>query len=259
MDSQAVSNRVCVLIANTQSVAAFQEVYQGVQDGPATIFFYALLVVMALGVAGCSDRGDYGRHDPSLFSKTYTSSIASARRYLGEEQDYDLPLTASEDALRTRALDMVAIRRTGVVAQIIPARSGDGFAHVAATIEDVKVDHHRFSRFMEAAKKVMAIDEARAGRLKGLDALMSQRQAFAVVERRGRNNLLIRDGVRLMRERSTQYRELLVQLPVERPEVPLGELQSAYDGFHEEVVLFHSEIDQRAHMRLGQNGKQSAK
>lgn len=214
---------------------------------------------MAFSVAGCSDQGDYGRHDPSLFSKTYTSSMGSVRHYLGEEQDYDLPLTASEDALRTRALDMASIQYVGVAAQIIPAHNGDGFSHVAAIIEDVKVDHQRFSRFAEAAKKVMAIDEARAARLKGLDALTARRQSSAADERRGRNNLLIRDGVRAMRERSTDYRELLVQLPVERPQVPLGELQSAYDAFHEEVVLFHGEIDQRAHMRLGQNGKPSVK
>ncbi len=229
------------------------------QDRPASIFSYTLLAVMAFGIAGCTDQGDYGRHDPSLFSKTYTSSIASVRHYLGEEQDYDLPLTASEDALRTRAYDMASIQMIGVVAEIIPARGGDGFARVAAIIEDVKVDHQRFLHFVEAARKVMAIDEARAIRLKGLDALTARRQSFAANERRGRNDLLIREGVRAMRERSTKYRELLVQLPVERPEVPLGELQSAYEGFHEEVVLFHGEIDQRAHMRLGESRKKSMK
>ncbi len=229
------------------------------QDRPASIFSYILLEAMAFGIAGCTDQGDYGRHDPSLFSKTYTSSIASARHYLGEEQDYDLPLTASEDALRTRAYDMASIQMIGVAAEIIPARDGDGFARVAAIIEDVKVDHQRFLRFVEAARKVMAIDEARAIRLKGLDALTARRQSFAANERRGRNDLLIRDGVRAMRERSTKYRELLVQLPVERPEVPLGELQSAYDRFHEEVVLFHGEIDQRAHLQLGESRRKSMK
>ena len=229
------------------------------QDRPVTIFSYSLLAVIAFGVTGCSDQGDYGRHDPSLFSKTYTSSIASARHYLGEERDYDLPLTASEDALRTRALDMAAIQYIGIAAQIIPSPDGDGFSHVAAIIEDVKVDHQRFSSFVEAARKVMQIDEARADRLHGLDALTARRQSTAATERRGRNNQLMRDGVRTMRERSKTYRELLVQLPVERPDVPLGELQTAYEAFHEDVVQFHGEIDQRAHMKLGQSARSSTK
>ncbi len=229
------------------------------QDRPATIFSYCLLAAMAFGIAGCSDQGDYGRPDPSLFSKTYTSSIASVRHYLGEERDYDLPLTASEDALRIRALDMASIRNIGIVTQFRPAPSGDGFARVAALIADVKVDHQRFSHFVEAAKKVMAIDEARADRLRGLDALTARRQSLAANERRGRNDLLIREGVRSMRERSAEYREQLMHLPVEWPEVPLGELQSAYERFHEEVVLFHGEIDQRAHLRLGDSARQSRK
>ncbi len=242
-------------IADIQEVAVFQEVCQGVQDKPATIFSYLLLTSIAFGFSGCSDRGDYGRPDPSLLSKTYTSSIASARHYLGEEQEYDLPLTASEDALRSRALDMASIQYAGVAALVILPRTGDGFSYVAAITQDVKVDHQRFSSFVEAARKVMLIDEARADRLMGLDALTARRQDFAATQRRGRNNLLIREGVRAMRERSAQYRTLLVQLPVERPEVPLLELQTAYDRFHEEVVLFHGEIDQRAHMKLGQTGK----
>ena len=236
-------------------VAAFQEVHQGVQDRPASIFSYCLLVVIAFGVAACSDQGDYGRHDPSLFSKTYTSSLAAAHHYLGEEQDYDLPLTASEDALRTRALDMASIPFAGVAAQNPVPMGGDGFAHVAAIVHDVKVDHQRFSSFIEAARKVMQIDEARADRLKGLDALTAKRQLFAATQRRGRNELLIREGVRTIRERSNTYRELLVQLPVERPDIPLGELQTAYEAFHEDVVQFHGEIDQRVHMRLGASGK----
>ena len=238
-----------------QWVVAFQEVCQTVQDRSARIFFLPLLALLSIGISGCSNQGDYGRHDPSLLSKTYTSTLSTAQHFLGEERDYDLPLTASEDALRTRADDLRSIPFAGVLAEVVPPSGSDGYSHVAAITENLKVDHQRFGSFVEAARKVMQIDEARANRLEGLDALTARRQLHAATERRGRNDLLIRNGIRTMRERSAKYRQTLLHLPVEQPDVPLGELQAAYEAFHEDVVQFHSEIDQRAHMKLGASSK----
>lgn len=214
---------------------------------------------MTFGASGCSDRGDLGRHSPSLVSKVYTGTLAKAKDYLGEDVDADLPLTAAEDALRSRSQDMQSIRYSGVISQIVRAPGGDGFSRVAAMTQDLRVDRQRFASFVEAAGKVMQIDNARRTRLKGLDALTARRQSSMVAERREINDKLIRNSVRAMRERSDNYRQNLQLLPVELPNVPLTELQTAHDDFHEDVVRFHAKIDQRAHGQLGRNAKVSLK
>ena len=212
-----------------------------------------LFVVTTLALAACSDRGDLGRHSPSLISRTWTGSLDRARLFLGREEDYDLPLTAAEDALRIRARDMQAISYSGLISQVIPARSGDGFYRVQALIEDLKVERQRFDRFCVAARKVMKIDDARRERLAGLDALTARRQQAVARERRGENDRLIRNAIRLMRRRSGKYRQLLARLPVELPQVPLAELQGAHEAFHEEIVRCHAMIDQHAHRWLGRS------
>ncbi len=211
------------------------------------------------GLAGCSDRGDLGRSSPSLISQTYTGGYNKARQWLGEEEDYDLPLTAAEDALRMRARDMEAIRYVGVASHVAKSYTGDGYAQVAALTQELKVDRQRFADFVEAARKVMQIDAARSRRLQGLDALTTRRQLSVSLRRRGLNDRLIRNGVRAMRFRTKAYKKLLRQLPVERPEVPLTELRQAYEDFQEDVVRFHGEIDQRAHNRLGRTASTSFK
>jgi len=216
--------------------------------------------VLALsGLAACSDRGDLGRSSPSLISKTYTGGLNQARQWLGEEEDYDLPLTAAEDALRKRADDMEAIRYIGVASRVVKTYTGDGYSHVSALTQDLHVDRQRFADFIAAARTVMQIDEARNRRLQGLDALTARRQLSVSLRRRGLNDRLIRNGVRAMRFRARAYKKLLQQLPVEWPQVPLNELQDAYEEFHEDVVRFHGEIDQRAHNRLGQKLSSSYK
>ncbi len=210
-------------------------------------------------VTGCSDRGDLGRHSPSLISKTYTSTLAKAYEVLGEPEDYDLPLTAAEDALRLRAQDMASMGTSGVISQIVRPLHGDGFSRVEAITEDLKVERQRFGRFVEAARQVMRIDQARARVLEGLDAIAARRQKSVAVERRGRNDQIIRQSVRTMRERSLDYQELLKALPVEYPDVPLRELQNAYEAFHEDVVRFHAEIDKYAYMKLGRGRQKSYK
>lgn len=235
-----------------------QEVHQFLQHRSAcrTIAFF-ILILLPLG--GCSDQGDLGRHSPSLVSQTYTGALNKTKIFLGEDEDYDLPLTAAEDALRTRARDMQSIRYAGIVGQIIPARNGDGFLHVAAIMRDVEVDRQRFKRFGEAARKTMHIDDVRHERLAGLDALTARRQFSVATARRGENNRLIRSGGRAMRKRSRRYRQVLERLPVEYPQVPLASLQAVHEDFHEDVVRFHAEIDQHAHMQLGRPARASLK
>jgi len=223
-------------------------------------FFSVVSAVLVLTIlAGCSDRGDLGRSSPSLISKAYTGGYNKARQWLGEEEDYDLPLTGAEDALRMRAHDMEAIRYIGVASRVVKTYTGDGYAHVAALTQDVQVDRQRFAGFVKAARKVMLIDEARSRRLQGLDALTTRRQLSVSLRRRALNDRLIRDGVRAMRFRTRAYKKLLRQLPVERPEIPLYELREAYEDFQEDVVRFHGEIDQRAHNRLGGSARASFK
>ncbi|MCF6198083.1 MAG: hypothetical protein L3J67_01580 [Hyphomicrobiaceae bacterium] len=202
------------------------------------------------GLAACSDRGDLGRSSPSLISKTYMGGLNKARQWLGEEEDYDLPLTAAEDALRKRARDMETIRYVSVATRVAKTYTGDGYSHVSTLTQELHVDRQRFIDFIAAARKVMQIDEARNRRLKGLDALTARRQMSISLKRRGLNDRLIRNGVRTMRARARAYKKLLRQLPVEWPQVPLAELQDVYEDFHEDVVRFHGEIDQRAHNRL---------
>ncbi len=249
----------CRKIAN-HAIDVFQrEVLWIVQDRyplRTTSLFFFLFLPLSLG--GCSDQGDLGRHSPSLISTTTTASLNKVRRLLGEEEDYDLPFTAAEDALRSRARDMLAVRYAGLVSQTVPALHGDGFLRVAAIIEDLKVDRQRFAGFVQAARKVMQIDEARYERLAGLDALTARRQASVARKRRARNDELIRNGVRGMRERSLRYRQFMTRLPVEYPDVPLDELQAAFEEFHEDVVRFHAQIDRRAHRLLGTSSRRRA-
>ena len=215
--------------------------------------FIALLGLCLPVLTGCANQGDLGRSSPSLLAKTYVSGLNRARHLLGEEEDYDLPLTAAEDALRVRHDDLLALRLAGVVGRVIRAHRGDGFAHVEALIEDLRVDHQQFLAFVTAARKVMRIDEARHRRLADLDALGARRQLLRVRQRRATNDGLIREGVRAMRLRSQAYERLLRDLPLEWPNVPLDELRDAYEKFHEDVVLFHGEIDRRAYEKLGQS------
>jgi hypothetical protein len=231
-----------------------QEVPWDVQNRPATRYIFSLLsFLIASATGGCSDRGDLGRHSPSLVTKTYTGAFSKAREFLRVDDDYDLPLTAAEDALRSRAEDLQAISYAGVLAEIVRPPGSDGFSRVEAIVQDVRVDRKRFAGFVEAARQVMLIDDRRHTLLKGLDALTARRQYGIAVKRRGQNNQLIRDGVRTMRERSKNYAETLKYLPVEWPDVPLARLQDAYEDFHEDVVRFHAEIDQKAHMKLGKS------
>ncbi len=210
-----------------------------------------LLVIVLTALGGCSDRGDFDRHSPSLVSRTYAKALGSIRQFAGEREDYDLPFTAAEDAMRNRVADLLSIRRSGVISQSIRARNGDGYMHIAAITEDIRVERQRFADFVEAARKTMQIDDARAARLAGLDALTARRQASLARERRRQNDRLIRDGVRSMRARSRQYDRIIRRLPVEWPEVPLQEIRNAHEELHEDVVRFHGEIDRHAHMRLG--------
>ena len=224
----------------------------------ASLRFSTLAVFMALGFSGCSDKGDLGRHSPSLLSKTYTGTLARAKEYLGEDH-YDLPLTAAEDALRSRVRDIQSFASSGVITQIVRARSGDGFSYIEALTQDLKVDRQRFSEFIEAARKTMQIDDARDVRLQGLDAITARRQLAVVMKRRQRNDLLIRNGVRAMRLRSDDYQKTLRQLPVEYPDIPLEGIEAVYELFHEDVVRFHGEIDQHAHKRLGRSHRAALK
>ena len=227
------------------------------RSAPQTIFSI-LSVALLFGIGGCSDQGDLGRHSPSLLSKTYTSSLVRAKEFLGEDH-YELPLTAAEDALRSRTGDIQSVTSGGVISQIVRPLSGDGYSYVAAIIQDLKVDRQRFDGFTQAARKVMQIDDARAERLSGLDAITARRQRALVEKRRGRNDLLIRNGVRAMRLRSDDYQKNLKQLPIEYPDVPLEEIEEAFELLHEDVVRFHGEIDQHAHQRLGKSGRASLK
>ena len=194
-----------------------------------------------------------------MITRAVAKTYDVAREFVGEEKDYDLPLTASEDALRNRVANLGTIGLVSLLSETAPALGRDGFSRVGSMTDDIKVDHQRFTSFVEAANNVMRIDEARESRLRGVDALTARRQAKLVAERRERNNRLIRNGVRSARERSEQYREILMGLPVEYPDVPLEELQIAYEAFHEDVVRFHAKIDQLAHMKLGASDKSSLK
>ena len=233
-------------------ILAGREVLRDVQDRSDARYGIPLALTLVMIIAGgCSDRGDLGRHSPSLVSKTYSSSLAKAKALLRQDEDYDLPLSAAEDALRSRAQDLQSIRYGGVVSQIIRPKSGDGYARVSAITQDLKVERQRFSLFVVAARKVMQIDEARKSRLTGLDALTARQQSAIAKRRRAANDRLIRNGVRSMRERSDEYRLVVRRLPVERPQIPTEELQVAYEELREDVVQFHAEIDHHAHVRLG--------
>lgn len=228
------------------------------QDKPALRYIASLFLLLTPLILGGCAEGDLGRHSPSYVSKTVFGALNKARQFVDAE-DYDLPLTAAEDALRRRAKDLYSIRHVGIISQAIPARSGDGYSVVASIITDLKVERQRFARFVMAARKVMRIDDLRRERLAGLDALMARRQSVVATERRARNNWLIREGVRTMRERVEEYREVIMRLPVEYPHVRLRELRAVHEDFQEDVFQFHSEIDERAHMQLGRGARSSYK
>lgn len=214
-----------------------------------------LILALLPALAACAAEGDLGRHDPSLVTTTYATVAGEVRERLHFIQDEELPLTAAEDALRDRAADLVAISRVGMPAERVRPRRGDGIARIEAFRDDIEVDTQRFRRFMRAADKVMQIDDARERRLRGLDALAATRQREAVKRRRWRNAELIRNGVRLMRERAEGIKYELKRLSVARPDVPLDEVEEAYEVFNEDVVRFHARIDQSDYLRLGEGGK----
>jgi hypothetical protein len=216
-----------------------------------------MLALFAPVLGACSDMGDLGRRSPSLLSRTYDDAAAAAQRMAGLEESYDLPLTAAEDALRTRHEDLRALARASLVSRMLrKVRGGgeDGFGHIEALTGDIEVERERFGMFVKAARRVMLIDAARLHRLEGLSAIKAARQRRAVRARARENSGLIRHGVRLMRRHVGLYRRHLAALPIEWPDVPLAGIESAFDKLNNDVIGFHAELDEKAYQRLAHGG-----